>query len=113
MLAGMTTTTHELTVRNPRTSELPGLLADLDESGLGVAAFCREHRLKPQNIYAARRRQRQADEPAAVFDAVRVIGGLDSQSAFTVDLRSGHKVSVPADFDPKSLLRLLEILATC
>ena len=113
MLAGMTTTPNELPLHNPQTSELPALLAELDESGLGVAAFCREHRLKPQNIYAARRRKRQATQPEAVFDSVRVIGSLDSQQLFTIDLRSGHKVSVPADFDPKSLQRLLEILATC
>ena len=113
MLAGMTTPTNELPVRNPKTSGLLGLLAELDESGPGVAAFSRERRLKPQNIYATRRRQRQADEPAPVFDAVHVIGGLDSTPAFTVDLRSGHKLSVPADFNAKSLQRLLEILATC
>ena len=100
-------------LRNPTASELPDLLAELDKSGMGVAAFARERGLKPQNLYVARRRVRPKATPATIFDPIRVSSVGGAQAHFTLELHSGHKLLVPGDFESSSLRRLLEILNAC
>jgi len=113
MVARMKNTEDKADLRNPTASELPGLLAELDESGLGVAAFARDRGLKPHNIYIARRRLRSSGSAATIFDPVRFAGAIASGSTFELELRAGHRLLIPTDFDPSSLRRLLEVLAAC
>jgi len=113
MVAGMNNVTPPTTARNPTASELPALLSELEQSGLGVAAFARSRGLKPQNIYRALRRGKREAQPAMSFDAVRISGVGVERAAFKLELSSGHKLSVPVGFESSALRRLLEVLGTC
>ena len=100
-------------LRNPTRSELPSLLAELDQSGLGIAAFARARGLKAQNLYLAKRRAREATVSAPIFDQVRVSNFDANSGAYKVELSSGYKVTVPANFESSALRKLLEVLGTC
>jgi len=113
MVAHMSDTKTNTSLRNPTTSELPALLAELEESSLGVAAFARSRGLKPQNLYRALHRDKRKVQPAITFDAVRISGLGSERAAFRLELSSGHKLSVPVDFESSALRRLLEVLGTC
>ena len=98
-------------LRNPSASEIPALIAELSASGMGVAAFARSRGLKPQNLYLAQRRARNA--PAVAFDPVRIVE-IDKQLApFKLELATGHKLWVPADFECSAVRRLIELLSAC
>ena len=112
-IAGMNTSITPAPLRNPTRSEIPGLLAELDESGLGVAAFARSRGLKPHQLYVARRRLKAGGTPAPVFDPVRILGAAQSSGSFELRLRGGHQLIVPADFDASALRDLLEVLGSC
>jgi len=88
-------------------------LADLDASGLGIAAFARSRNLKPQNLYLANRKRRKQGAGRPVFDRVRILGGVEERQAFELCLRGGRRVRIPADFDAAALRRLLDVLHQC
>ncbi len=100
-------------LRNPAASELPELLAEQEESGLSLAEFARVRGLKPRKLYKARGRQRPETESAPVFDAIQISALAPPVSSYELVLVSGHRLSIPADFDSPSLRRLLEVVSTC
>ena len=109
----MNTSITPAALRNPTRSEIPGLLTELDESGLGVAAFARSRNLKPQQLYIAKRKLKAKEAPAPVFDPVRILSATQASSTFELRLRTGHHLIVPADFDAPALRHLLEVLGSC
>lgn len=113
MLAGMNTTDKQQSLRNATRDELPGLLSELEASGLGIAAFARERGLKPQNLYVAKRRLKNGRKQVVVFDPVKVIDPIGSNASFRLGIPSGHKLVVSDNFCSSSLRRILEVLEAC
>jgi len=112
-LGSMNTPNTPALLRTPTRSEIPGLLADLDASGLGIAAFARSRNLKPHKLYVANRKRKASGSTKPVFDRVRILGGVEDRQVFELCLSSGRRVRIPFDFDPASLRRLLEVLRQC
>lgn len=115
MLDRMNTPEPNPALRNPPASEIPGLLAEAEQAGEGIAAFARARHLKPQNLYVGRRRlkAKAAQKQAPAFDQVRIVDVALEPAAFVLELRAGIKVSVPSNFDSTSLRRLVEVLHAC
>ena len=109
----MNTPNMPAVLRIPARSEIPGLLADLDASGLSIAAFARSRLLNPQNLYLANRKRKAQAGPHPVFDRVRIRGGVEDRQAFELCLHGGCRVRIPSDFEAASLRRLLEVLRAC
>jgi len=100
-------------LRTPSASEMPTLLAELSASGMTVAAFARSRGFKPQNLYVAQRRAKNANAPATAFDPVRIVGFDQEPAPFKLELANGHKLWVPADFECVAVRRLIELLGAC
>jgi len=122
----MMTTDAIAAARRITRDELPALLADLDRSGLSIAAFARSRGLRPSPLYRARQQLAQdaslspssspttSPSKAADFIPIRVIDrGRASAASITVELTSGTKLIVPPDFDAASLRNLLEVVGAC
>jgi transposase-like protein len=101
------------------TEDAQAALADLDASGLELAAFAREAGLEPQRLKRWRRAlegfatdavfEEVVGEPSAM--AMRI--GVTTDGArgwFEVVLASGRVVRVPASFDAAALGRLLAVV---
>lgn len=98
------------------------LLDAVAASGESVTSFCRAHSLTPERLYNWRRKLagRVGPEPAKStrFVALELVGSRSPSSppsagpngSLVLELRSGHRVHVPADFDSSALVRLVETL---
>ena len=101
--------------------EIRELLADLESSGLSVAAFARARGIPAQRIYWIRRRARMAasrdsDTPVVSreFSEI-VVAERQSHPSPPIELclQTGISIRVSADFDELVLRRLLGVLAPC
>lgn len=101
-------TTHQITDQ---------LLSDLAASKLSAAAFARKRGLPPWKLYnalAARASRRK--NPARQSDLVPVVVQPQyptHEAPLELQLSSGHRLLVPADFDELALRRLMGVLAGC
>ena len=106
--------------RTPPDDEIPSLLEALAACGGNTAAFARERGLAPWKLYEAqrvarggpqRRRKRKADPD---FVRVDVVEERPAASApLELVLGSGRRLLIPSGFDEATLLRVLEVLASC
>jgi hypothetical protein len=102
MLPGMDTTNTKTPCRRITQDELPGLLAEFDDSGLSVAAFARVRRLRASPLYRAiGKRETGASPPPVSFAPIRVASALSPSGTFTIELPSGDRLTVPSDFDDR------------
>ena len=93
-----------------------GLVSEQMESGLGVAAFCRERGLKSGQFFAWKKRLREAE--AAKFVAVEVAPDAETRKpapvmrggALEVRLGRGRSIVVEPGFDAHHLRALLLVL---
>lgn len=93
-----------------------GLVSEQIQSGLGVAAFCRERGLKSGQFFTWKKRLRESE--AAEFVAVEVspdteakrTASLARHSGIEVCLDRGRSIVVEPGFDAQHLRTLLAIL---
>ena len=101
-------------------SEIAPLLRELEESGLSVARFAREHGVKSWRLYEARRkargkerRRRSARCEKSAFARVELSRVVTSADPLELVLSSGHRIRVPNGFDETALRRLMGVLVSC
>jgi hypothetical protein len=92
-----------------------GLVSEQIESGKSVAAFCRERGLTVSQLFAWKKRLREAE--AAKFVAVEVVTGEEAKRpgpvsgrAIEVRLHGGRSLIVEPGFDAGHVRALLSIL---
>jgi len=85
-----------------------GVLAQWRESGLSKAAFCREHEIRPRQFRYWFEHLAPGPDPSPAFAPVHCGGG----SGVRIRLRSGLAVEVETDFDPATLMRVLQAVAS-
>ncbi len=101
------------------------------ESGLSVAAFCREQQVPPASFFAWRRKLAEADQNAnaapgrnadaahevrAQFVPIAISPVPPSSANFEIVGPDGYRVVVPTPFDAVSLreiLRVVKEVASC
>ena len=83
-------------------------LARLSSSGQSLAAFARSEGIHPGTL-GNWRRKLKGTAPQFVEVLGSVVGGGNG-GAFDVELRSGHRVRVPADFASEAFARLVAVL---
>ena len=100
-----------------------------EESGLSVAAFCREQQVPPASFFAWRKKLSEADqnvnaasgrdashEVRAQFVPIAISPVPPSSANFEIVEPDGYRVVVPTRFDAESLreiLRVLKEIASC
>lgn len=102
-----------------------------EQSGLSVAAFCREQQVPPASFFAWRKKLTQADQDAnaaqesdagpspavrAQFVPIAISPVPPSSANFEIVGPDGYRVVVPTPFDAESLreiLRVLKEMASC
>ena len=102
-----------------------------EESGLSVAAFCREQQVPPASFFAWRKKLAEADQQAnaasgrdadashevrAQFVPIAISPVPPSSATFEIAGPDGYRVVVPTPFDGGSLreiLRVLKEIASC
>jgi len=95
------------TYRRRTSQEVQNLLGRYHQSGMSVAAFCRQEGVAESVVYRWLRRER-SKKPAVklveVKSAPAVLG------PFRVVLPGGYQIEVPANFDEHGLRRLVGAL---
>ena len=88
------------------------VLARWKRSGLSVRAFCGAEGLKPMTFYWWRRELARRDQPQPAFLPVRVLAESAEPSTMGIEvvLANGRSVRVSAGFDPRTLVRVVELL---
>jgi len=93
-----------------------GLVAEQTQSGLGVAAFCRERELRSGQFFAWKKRLREAEEAQFVAVEVRPAEAVMQpvpvlySGAIEVRLNGGRSLVVEPGFDAHHLRALLLVL---
>ncbi|QDU92266.1 IS66 family insertion sequence element accessory protein TnpA [Lignipirellula cremea] len=77
------------------------------ESGLTVAAFCRQEQISPPSFFAWRKKLTCREKPRFV---PVTISAPASAANFEIRLKGGAVVTVPSEFDEASLRRLLQVV---
>lgn len=100
--------------RNWSEAEAQAVLAELEDSGLGVLAFCRRAGIGRERLRYWKRRLSGGKSPStkSLLVPVRVIGTrstVDSQ-AIEIEVRGERTIRVGAGFDRELLLQVLEVL---
>jgi transposase-like protein len=101
-------------------------LADWQQSGLSVTAFCRQHQLQPQSFFRWRKLLELRDQPDAspcqasidaaaaspLFVPVQLRPAVPAAASatFEVVLRTGRLLRLAPGFDPTCLRQLLALL---
>ena len=93
-----------------------GLVSEQKQSGQSVAAFCRERGLRSGQLFAWKKRLREAE--AAQFVAVEVAPAAEAKrsaavqfsGAIEVRLRGGRSLVVEPGFDAHHLRAMLTVL---
>lgn len=101
-----------------REAEARTLLAALHDSGLSVSDFAREFGIHVKRIERWQSRLSvgagaQAPAPgsrALPFHPIHVVVDEPTASGLELVLRSGHRIAVRGDFDPRTLERLVRTL---
>jgi hypothetical protein len=88
------------------------------KSGLSVTAFAARAGISAWSLYQWRRRlavpvSRPADAAPRLVEVAVVQEPSERARPITVQLRSGHRVDVPAAFDGCELRRLIGVLESC
>lgn len=114
----MTTSADQPDLRSVTSTEACTLLEAQEASGLSIAAFAREHGIRPWSLYNARAAARRNRDSAAVFSEVRVVEESPEQApvhgdSLEISLPSGLSIRIGRGFDEVTLRRVLGILATC
>lgn len=103
-------------------SDIHSLLAEFDASGQSAAAFARARGLAVWKLrYALSRRanprprSRSKDTPRPVLVPVSLVESEVSSAPAPLELllAGGHRLRIPADFDPEFLRRVVGALARC
>jgi len=118
MLPGMTNNTSAADVA----AQLPApttdqLLAELEASDLSTAAFARKRGLPPWKLYNAltaraakcKKRAKRSNLVSVTVKPERAARAVPLE----LQLATGHRLLVPADFDEQALRRLMGVLAGC
>ncbi len=93
---------------------LDRLLADLETSGLSVAAFARDRGIPAHRLYWARRNRRYPSEPAPEdFQEVHVPDTLEHGPGIELRLPCGASIHVRRGFDEDTLQRILAVIDPC
>jgi transposase-like protein len=105
----MAKTVHGRPSREPYWRQV---IARWKRSGLSVRAFCGAEGLNPMTFYWWRRELRRRDQPQPAFLPVRVLAESTESSTVGIEvvLANGRSVRVSAGFDPRTLVRVVELL---
>ena len=98
--------------RPSRESYRRQVLARWKRSGLSVRAFCGAEGLNPMTFYGWRRELGRRDQPQPSFLPVRVLAESTEPSTIGIEvvLANGRSERVSAGFDPRTLVRDVELL---
>lgn len=88
------------------------VLARWKRSGLSVRAFCEAEGLNSMTVYWWRRELARRDQSRPAFLPVRVLAEATEPSTIGIEvvLANGRSVRVGAGFDPRTLVRVVELL---
>jgi transposase-like protein len=88
------------------------VIARWKRSGVSVRAFCGAEGLNPMTFYWWRRELTRRDQPQPAFLPVHVLAETTEPSPVGIEvvLANGRSVRVGAEFDPGTLLRVVELL---
>ena len=89
------------------------LVADQQQSGKSISAFCRERGQKAHLFYYWRKRLTALDpaaEKAVRFALVETNGGLPVRERMEITLDSGEKLRIPPGTDATTLRMVLAVL---
>ena len=92
------------------------LVAEQEQSGLSVAAFCRDRELAQSQLTYWKRRVREAAKAAFVEVQVaepRVQAWALGSTTIEVRLKNGRSLMVAASFDARHLRALLAVVESC
>jgi hypothetical protein len=97
--------------RDERTAYWHGLVDEQAQSGLTVAAFCRERHLKVEQFYRWRRRFRPQPAQVVTGGFLQLIpSSKQSSSGIRLHLRNGLWIELEKGFDPHTLRTAIEAL---
>lgn len=102
--------------KTARAEEMQALLAEHAESELSLAAFARQHGVHPRKLYYWSRRLRSSPAAAKAVPRlapVTLIHDGPGSPRIELELRSGHRLSLPSGFDAAELSRLVRALESC
>ena len=87
-------------------------MVDFASSGLRQNEFCRKHGLALSTLQRQlkKRRLSQGEAKSNRLVAVQVARKAPASCALEVVLGSGRRIAVRRDFDPETLLRVVEVL---
>ena len=105
----MAKTVHGRPSREPYWRQV---IARWKRSGLSVRAFCGAEGLNPMTFYWWRRELERRDQPQPAFLPVRVLAEKTAPSTVGIEvvLANGRSMRVGAGFDPRTLVRVVELL---
>jgi transposase len=88
------------------------VIARWKRSGLSVRAFCGAESLNPMTFYWWRRELGRRDQPQPAFLPMHVLAEMTEPSTVGIEvvLANGRSVRVSAGFDPRTLMRVVELL---
>ncbi len=92
------------------------LVAEQEQSGLSVAAFCRDRELAQSQLTYWKRRVREAAKAPFVevqLAEPRVQAWALGSTAIEVRLKNGRSLMVAASFDARHLRALLAVVESC
>jgi transposase-like protein len=92
------------------------LVAEQEQSGLSVAAFCRDRELAQSQLTYWKRRVREAAKAAFVevqLAEPRVQARALGSTTIEVRLKNGRSLMVAARFDARHLRALLAVVESC
>jgi transposase-like protein len=92
------------------------LVAEQEQSGLSVAAFCRDRELAQSQLTYWKRRVREAAKAAFVevqLAEPRVHARALGSTTIEVRLKNGRSLMVAARFDARHLRALLAVVESC
>ena len=105
----MAKTVHGRPSREPYWRQV---IARWKRSGLSVRAFCGAEGLNPMTFSGWRRELGRRDHPPPAFLPVHVVAEATEPSTVGIEvvLANGRSVRVSAGFDPRTLVRVVELL---
>ncbi len=100
--------------REERLTYWQGIINEYTDSGLGGAAFCREHGINPGRFYHWRRRltdSNHCNESGGGFFELIPCASPNNRATIHVQLPNGIAIEVGGGFDPVTLRAVIETVA--
>jgi hypothetical protein len=97
----------------PSSQRVTELLKQQEGSGLSIAAFARQHGLRPWRLYQANQARRRTQDSHFVEVSMDPAWSPPPSPSLEVVMPGGLCIRVPMEFDESMLKRLLGVLGSC